>query len=58
MYLTLRVNNSDFTGRCKATIAVFIIQALLRKYFSFFSNFLEDMSPFCGATDTPVLDFL
>ena len=24
---------------------------------SFFLKFLEDMSPFCGATDTPVLDF-
>ena len=23
----------------------------------FFLKFLEDMSPFCGATDTPVLDF-
>ena len=23
----------------------------------FFFKFLEDMSPFCGATDTPVLDF-
>ena len=22
----------------------------------FFSNFLEDISPFCGATDTPVSD--
>ena len=22
-----------------------------------FLKFLEDMSPFCGATDTPVLDF-
>ena len=25
--------------------------------FFFFLKFLEDMSPFCGATDTPVLDF-
>ena len=24
---------------------------------SFFLKILEDMSPFCGATDTPVLDF-
>ena len=23
----------------------------------FFQKSLEDMSPFCGATDTPVLDF-
>ena len=23
----------------------------------FFLKFLEDMSPFCGATDTPILDF-
>ena len=23
----------------------------------FFKNFLEDMSPFCGATDTPISDF-
>ena len=23
----------------------------------FFFKFLEDMSPFCGTTDTPVLDF-
>ena len=25
-------------------------------FFVFFFKFLEDMSPFCGATDTPVLD--
>ena len=23
----------------------------------YFNNFLEDISPFCGASDTPVLDF-
>ena len=23
----------------------------------FFLKFLEDMSPFCGVTDTPILDF-
>ena len=26
-------------------------------FFFFFLKFLEDMSPFCGATDTPVSDF-
>ena len=26
-------------------------------FFLFFFKFLEDMSPFCGATDTPILDF-
>ena len=29
----------------------------LAQYKTFFNNFLEDMSPFCGATDTPILDF-
>ena len=29
----------------------------LWKVVSFFLNILEDMSPFCGATDTPVSDF-
>ena len=24
---------------------------------TYFKKFLEDMSPFCGATDNPVLDF-
>ena len=29
----------------------------LNAFFFFLNKFLEDMSPFCGATDTPVLDF-
>ena len=29
----------------------------LNPSFFFFFKFLEDMSPFCGATDTPVSDF-
>ena len=34
----------------KKTISSFV-------FFCFFLKFLEDMSPFCGATDTPVSDF-
>ena len=39
-------------------ISISVIMAVYEIiFFFFFINFLEDMSPFCGATDTPILDF-
>ena len=33
------------------------VSSWIASFFCFFLKFLEDMSPFRGATDTPVLDF-
>ena len=35
----------------------FVIESNGSRESFFFFKFLEDMSPLCGATDTPVLDF-
>ena len=34
-----------------------IVYLNCKLYKLFFYKFLEDMSSFCGATDTPILDF-
>ena len=43
----------------KRTLHIFSMHRrhLIVHIYTFLKIFLEDMSPFCGATDTPVLDF-
>ena len=41
----------------RAQVTKWQVQISRTKITSFFKKFLEDISPFCGATDTPVLDF-
>ena len=39
------------------TVVAFIISVVIGQSLSLFFKILEDTSPFCGATDTLVLDF-
>ena len=41
---------------CVCVYRAEILETALISCFCFFQS-LEDMSPFCGATDTPILDF-
>ena len=58
-----RVNNQDENIRVHShwekakSIYQFQVASKVFKGNCFFKIFLEDTSPFCGATDTPVLDF-
>ena len=56
--MSLRSDKTVLQQHKKLCIQVkYLSHANTRKYFFFFFKFLEDMSPFRGATDTPVLDF-
>ena len=44
------MRNNSCSTQANAQVKITIVK-------KFFKKFLEDTSPFCGATDAPVLDF-